>query len=437
MSQHPKIRLPLNDIPGSDDILREELPNGIVVLARANFHSPSVTVNGYLPAGSMFDEDKKLGLADFTATALMRGTKKRTFSQVFEILEAVGAGLGFSGGTHTSGFMGRALVEDLPMLLELLGEVMRSPSFPADQVEKLRAALLTSLDLQQQDTRDRAGLAFDKLVYPDHPYGRPDEGYPETVRAIRRQDLKTFHRNHYGPRGMVIAIVGGIDPQQAVEQVRDTLGDWRNDSQPDPPPLPDWQPLPTRQDVHIPMPDKSQSDIIIGTAGPPRSSPDYIPAAVGNMVLGKFGMMGRLGETVREKAGLAYYVQSGLGSSPGPGAWTVSAGVDPKDVDRAVELILEEVRRFVSEPVTEEELSDVQANLIGSLPLSLESNAGVASRILHMERHQLGLDFLRRYPEIVRAVTRDQILEASARYLDPERLAVVVAGPPIEGDSDG
>ena len=436
MSQPNEIKLQRNDIPGSDDILREELPNGIVVLSRANFHSPSVTINGYLQAGSIFDTDQKLGLADFTATALMRGTTKRSFGQIYDGLEAVGAGLGFSGGTHTAGFMGRALVEDLPMLLDLLGETLRAPAFPASQVEKLRAALLTSLDLQQQDTGDRAGIAFDKLVYPNHPYGRPDEGYPETVRAIRRLDLKKFHRKHYGPKGMVLAIVGGIDPQQAIGQVRAALGDWRNDSQPAPPPLPEWRGLSERQDVHIPMPSKSQSDIIIGTAGPPRSSLDYIPAALGNMVLGKFGMMGRLGETVREKAGLAYYVHSGLGSSMGPGAWTVSAGVDPKDVDQAVELILEEVR-FVSEPVTPEELSDVQANLIGSLPLSLESNAGVASRILHMERHQLGLDFLRRYPDTVRAVTREQILEAAARYLDPERLAVVVAGPPVEGAADG
>ncbi|MGD2026797.1 MAG: pitrilysin family protein [Anaerolineales bacterium] len=437
MNKPNKIKLQLNDIPGPDDILREELPNGIVVLSRANFHSPSVTLNGYLQAGSIFDTDQKLGLADFAATALMRGTTKRSFSQIYEGLEAVGAGLGFSGGTHTAGFMGRALVEDLPMLLDLMGETLRTPTFPASQVEKLRAALLTSLDLQQQDTRDRAGIAFDQLVYPNHPYGRPDEGYPETVRAIRRRDLKKFHRKHYGPKGMVMAIVGGIDPAQAVEQVRAALGDWRNDSQPAPPSLPEWQPLPERQDVRIPMPSKSQSDIIIGTAGPLRSSQDYIPAAVGNMVLGKFGMMGRLGESVREKAGLAYYVHSGLGSSLGPGAWTVSAGVDPKDVDQAVELILEEVRRFVTKPVTPEELSDVQANLIGSLPLSLESNAGVASRILHMERHQLGLDFLRRYPETVRAVTREQILEAAARYLDPERLAVVVAGPPKKGEVDG
>jgi len=422
-------KLPLNAIPGSDDILRRELSNGIIVLARPNFHSPSVVVSGYLQAGSIYDQDIKLGLADFTASALMRGTKKHTFAEIYEQLESVGASMGISGSTHTASFSGRSLVEDLPMLFGLLSETLRAPIFPAKQVEKLRAGLLTSLDLQQQDTKDRAGIAWDEIVYPNHPYGRSDEGRPETVRAIRRGDLQSFHRKHYGPKGLVVAVVGGIDPEEAVALVDKALGDWHNPSQPAPASLPQWQSLPKQKELRISMPSKSQSDIIIGTAGPERGSADYLPAALGNIVLGNFGLMGRLGESLREQAGLAYYVYSNLGSSPGPGAWTVEAGVDPKDVDRAIDLIFTELRRFVSEPVTDEELSDVQANLIGSLPLSLESNSGVASRLLHIERHQLGLDYLRNYPEMVRSVTKEAVLAAASRYLDLDRLAVVVAGP--------
>ncbi len=425
--------LPLNDIPGADDILRRELPNGMIVLARANFHSPSVMVTGYLHSGSIFDSDEKLGLAGFTASALMRGTARRSFQQIYETTEDIGASLGFSGGTHTTGFAGRSLAEDLPTLLTLLGEALRSPAFPRKQVEKLRAALFTGLDLRQQDTQEQAGMMFDQLVYPHHPYGRPDEGYPETLRAIQIKDLKAFHKKYYGPHGMVLTIVGGIDPQKAVDQVESVLGDWHNSAQPAPPALPEWQPLTQQEKVYVPVAGKSQSDLVIGTAGPPRRSPDFTAASVGNMILGKFGMMGRLGEAVRERAGLAYYVYSSLGSSPGPGAWTAEAGVHPNDVERAIELILEEMRRFTGELVTEEELKDVQDNLIGQLPLSLESNAGVASRIMHMERHQLGLDYLRTYPERVRAVTSEQILETAARYLDVERMAVIAAGPPIDG----
>ena len=427
-------QLSLTNVPGPNDILRHELPNGIVVLTRPNLHSPSVRIQGYLPVGSIFDSTEKLGLADFTASALLRGTQKYNFQQIYTLLEDVAASLSFSGGTHTASFAGRALLEDLPLVLDLMSEALRHPVFPEGQVAKLRAILLTSLDLRQQDPRDCAALAFDETVYPNHPYGRPDEGHPETIQAITLKDLSAFHKQHYGPQGLTIAIVGGIDPQQAVDLVTETLGDWKNPNQPTPPDLPNWHPLEKQTRVHVPVLEKSQSDLLIGTAGPKRSDALFFPAMVGNMILGKFGMMGRIGKVLREQAGLAYYANSGLGSSPGPGAWVVSAGVAPKDVDEAITLVFQVLEEFINQPVTIEELHDVQDNLIGSLPLSLESNNGVAARLLHMERHQLGLDYLHRYPSMVREVTREQILEA-AKYLDLERLAIITAGSQ-EADSD-
>ena len=186
----------------------------------------------------------------------------------------------------------------------------------------------------------------------------------------------------------------------------------------------------------VDVPGKSQSEVIIGTAGPPRRAPDYIPAAIGNNIFGQFGLMGRIGEVVRERSGLAYYAYSSLGGSPGPGPWTVTAGVNPKDEEKAVELILEEIRRFVTEPVTEEELTDTQANFIGRMPLAFESNGGVVSSMLPIEKHQLGLEYYRNYPDMIRAVTREEILKAVSNYLDPDRLAVAIAGPPAESAKD-
>src|SRR5512138_2492257 len=117
-------RSPWSNMPGPEDILRAELPNGIVVLARANFISPSVVISGYLRGGGLQDPDEKLGLADFTASMLMRGTQKRSFQEIYDRLESVGAGLGFDSGTHTTGFGGRSLVEDLDLLLDLLSEAL-------------------------------------------------------------------------------------------------------------------------------------------------------------------------------------------------------------------------------------------------------------------------------------------------------------------------
>lgn len=189
----------MNALPGPEDITRAELPNGIVVLARSNFNSPSVVINGNLQAGSLFDPDDKLGLADFSAAALMRGTAHHSFDSLYNALESVGAGLGYSGGTHTMGLGGRALAEDLDLLLGLLAETLRQPVFPTDEVEKLRAQLLTGLAIRAQDTSEMASLAFDKLVYREHPYSRPEDGYPETIQAITSQDLAEFHQTYYGP----------------------------------------------------------------------------------------------------------------------------------------------------------------------------------------------------------------------------------------------
>ena len=419
----------INALPGPDDITRTVLPNGIVILARANFNSPSVVINGYLDVGSLLDSDEKLGLADFTAAALMRGSQQRNFQQIYDSLESVGASLGFGGGTHSNAFSGRALSEDLPLLLALLAEVLRQPAFPQDQVERLRAQLLTGLAIRAQDTGEMASMTFDQIVYAGHPYSRPDDGYPETVQAIGRDDLVEFQRRYYGPRGMVLALVGGIDPARAVEEVAQALGDWQNPSQPDMPVLPPWSPLQGVETRRVAIPGKSQADMILGTAGPQRSAPDFLAASLGNNILGQFGLMGRIGEVVREQAGLAYYAGSSLSGGLGPGPWHVSAGVDPANIDQAIDLIRAEIARFVNEPVTTDEISDSQANYIGRLPLSLESNAGVAGALINLERYALGLDYYRRYPDLIRAITRQDVLDAARHYLHADRLGIAVAGP--------
>jgi zinc protease len=169
--------------------------------------------------------------------------------------------------------------------------------------------------------------------------------------------------------------------------------------------------------------------MVLGSAGPSRSAPDYVPASLGNNIFGQFGMYGRIGEVVREQSGLAYYAYSSLSGGLGPGPWTVWAGVDPANVDTTIELIRKEIIRFVTEPVSEEELSDTKANYIGSLPLSLESNGGVASALTNLERHSLGLDYYRKYAGMVSAVTAEDILAAARHYLNPDRLGIGIAGP--------
>ena len=416
-------------LPGSDDITRVTLPNGITVLARANFNSPSVVIGGYLACGSLFDTDEKLGLADFTALGLMRGTGARDFQQIFDALESAGASLSFGAGAHTAGFTGRSLAEDVPLLLDLLTDVLHHPVFPAEQIERLRAQLLTGLAQRAQDTGDMASITFDQIVFDGHPYARPDEGWPDTIRAIQRDDLADFHHRYYGPQGMVFALVGAIDPKTAVEQVAETLGDWTNPEQPEPPRLPPLMPLKKTVTRKVKIPGKSQADLVIGTSGPYRKDPDYIAASLGNSALGQFGLGGRIGDVVREKSGLAYYASSSLNAGVGPGSWDVSAGVNPGNVQKARDLICKEIALFVEKGITPEELADSQSNFIGRLPLSLESNAGVVNALLNIERYDLGLDYYRRYPDLVRAVTPEDVLTVARKYLHPDKLAIATAGP--------
>ncbi len=416
-------------LPSPKDIHKTVLSNGITVLTRSNFNSPSISMGGYLPAGAIFESDEKLGLADFVASSLMRGTRTRSFDTIYNELESVGASMGFDSGVHNTSFGGRSLVEDLPLMLKLLSESLQTPAFPKDEIERLRAQFLTGLAMRSQDTSEMADMAFDQMLFDGHPYSRPSDGYPETVRSITRKDLQEFHRLHFGPRGMVIAIVGAIHPKKAVEAVEKFLGGWQVTGQKEAPLLPPHKPVKKSIKRHHSIAGKSQTDIIMGSVGPSRRDPEYLSASLGNSVLGQFGMMGRIGDVVREKSGLAYYAYSALDSGTGPGRWDVAAGVNPSNVKKAIDLIDKELRRFVKSGVTKVELSDSQENYVGRLPLSLESNNGIVSALLNIHRFDLGMDYYQRYADMVRAVTRDEVLETARKYIDPDRLVISTAGP--------
>jgi zinc protease len=426
------MNIPLNDfrsIPGPEDIFRTVLPNGIVLLCRSNFNSSSVVVSGYITIGSEYDPLDKLGLAHFTSRCLMRGTSSSSFQEIYDRLESAGASFGFGASVHTTSFSGRALAEDLPLLFSTMAESLIEPNFPHDQFKRLKSQLLTGLAIRAESTQDMAAIEFDALLFPDHPYGRPEDGYTETIDAISRQDLVEFHNAYYSPFGMTIAVVGAVHPQDVQALVEKHFGDWLRPLIDKPPHHAAIKPAECGVVKRVTLAGKSQSDLVMGSLGPARNAPEYLAASLGNSILGQFGLMGRIGDSVREKAGLAYYASTSLNAWREGGSWEVTAGVNPVNVERAATLIKGELKRFTSELVTQEELEDNQNNYIGRMPLSLESNSGVANSILNLERFDLGLDYLQRYPALIRAVTREQILEAARLHIDPDNLVIVSAGP--------
>jgi zinc protease len=417
-------------VPSPETITRVVLDNGIRVMVYENFAAQSVVIKGLLNAGAIFDTPEQTGLAAITAWMLMRGTQKRDFDTINAALEDIGADLGISAGGHRVNFSGKALAEDLPLLVDVLSDALRHPTFPSDQAELLRGQIITSLQYSQTDTRYRAGRAFREMLYPsDHPYHRSVRGTLQTVPLLSVEAMRTFHQRTYGPNEMIVVVVGAVKAADAIAVVRERLEDWRNPDQTIDPPLPTITPNGKGKRMFVPLPGKSQSDIVMGVVGPSRYAPDYTPANLANSILGVFGMMGRIGEVVREQHGLAYYASSHIEGGHGPSPWSVSAGVNPANVERAVQYITAELRRIISEPVTDQELEDIQAYYTGYLPLQLEMNDGIATTLLNMECYGLGLDYLVNYHSRIYSLTKTDLLKAAQHYLNPDALVIAVAGP--------
>ena len=409
--------------------LRHVLPSGMVALIRRNPGAPTVSVRGEVRVGTALEPADQGGLAVFTGAALIRGAGGRSFQQIVAETEGRGCSVSAGGGLQSSGFVGKALSEDLPLILEVLADMLIRPTFPEVEIERLRGQFLTGLRESEQDTGYRASIAARAMLYPpEHPFSRPSSGTLASVAAITCGDLARFHRR-YHPALASIAVVGDIDPPAVVAELERRFADWRGDGPPAATHIPAAPPLVGIQRRDIPMPGKVQADLIWAVHGLRRAAPDYYAAMIANMILGQIGMGGRLGEQVREEHGMAYYCYSDFEADLSAGPWVAAAGVSPENVERAAEAILAEIELFRQEGPTDEELDDARAYLTGSLVIGLETSDGIADSLLGIERHGLGSDYIARYPAIIGAVDREQVIAAAQKYLSTESYVLAVAGP--------
>jgi zinc protease len=284
--------------------------------------------------------------------------------------------------------------------------------------------------MRSHNTRAMAAMTFYEALFGrDHPYGYSNDGYPDTIKQLTRQELKQFQLKHYGPQEMILVIVGSVAAQTAIKLIEKHFGDWSNKKQPTLAPAPAERALNCSMKQHVHIAGKTQTDIMLGFFGPRRSDPDFQAVRVANNILGVFGMMGRLGDNVRTKRGLAYYSFSQADGSFGPGTWRLIAGVNPDNVDTAITAMLTEIEYLASRLVTPTELADSTSYILGRLPLQLETNEGVAGTLASIELHRLGLEYLQRLPEQINAITRADIRSAAERFLDNEKYVLAVAGP--------
>lgn len=418
-----------SSLPGPDTISVAALSNGMRVWVYENFSSPTIVLSASLRSGAECEQANQAGLAQITAAMLRRGTRHVSFDRINEQLEEVGASLGFGSGRHTVSIDCKCLCEDFDLTLELLSGCLAEPAFDEGQLELLRAQFLTSIQERQHNTRSTASLAFRELLFPDHPYGRALSGYEHTITPLTRGDLAAFYQDWIRPADGVVVVVGAITATEAVARLERSVGQWSAPAARPVPPTPSFSALGQTATRFSALAGKSQSDIVLGWQGLASRHPDYDPARVCNSILGQFGMGGRLGNNVRERQGMAYYASSHLETNMAGGSWYAIAGVNPTHVDQTVQTILSEIERITQEPVSEEELAEVQSRLVGSLPLQLETNAGIATHLLEMAWHELGLDYLLSYAGRIYGITRDDVLRVAQSYLKPECYVLSVAGP--------
>jgi len=405
------------------------LANGIRLVVSEQHAVPMVIVDVAIDAGSRLDPPGKEGLANLTADLLTEGTFRRSAREVSDAVDFLGASLSSTGGVDYSSARLTVLRHDLETGLDLLADVLLRPSFPPGEVERRRDAILAAMKAEEDDPGAVARKLFLRTLFAGEPYGHPVEGWPESVRKLRRSDVQEFYRRWYVPSRAIVTVVGDVDAGEARAAVERYFGGWKGES-PAPPPYPT---VPKRAATTV-VADRplSQANIVLGHRGVARSNPDFYALSVMNYILGGGGFSSRLLNSIRTEAGLAYSVESFFTANKDPGSFQVVLQTKNVSAREAIVRARAEVERIRNEPVSEKELAEARQYLTGSFPLRLDTNAEIAAFLSQVEIYGLGEDYAERYAERIRAVTREDVQRVAQKYLHPDQLVLVVVGNSAE-----
>jgi zinc protease len=414
--------------------LRARLANGAVVIAQQTSMTPAVTISAAFAAGAVFDPPGQPGLSFLTGRVIDRGTTRQEAAEIAQALDDRGVSLRASTGRHTMTLSCTCLSEDFDEVLDIVAGVSRLAVFQHAEVEKQRVEAISRLRQDEDNPAQRAAEHALELLYTDtHPYGRPVRGTVSAVERLTREDLVGFREAHVVPGTLSLVIVGDVPSRPAVESAAARFEGWTGGVPPEAG-VPAPPRAARRRRVTIPMPGKPQADIVYGFTAVRRNDPRFYAYWMMNHILGQFGVGGRLADNIRERQGMAYYAFSTLDALHGEAPLLVRIGVDPADVDRAIEAIDHEVACLAADGPTAGELDQTRASLIGSVPRMLETNQGIASFLQAAVEFDLGLDFDRRLPSLLENVTLGDVRAAAGAVLDPDRAAIAVAGP-LEGEA--
>jgi len=408
---------------------RTTLANGVCLLAKRTRTTPAVTINIAIRAGSVCDPADAPGAMYLLSKTIDRGTATKSGDEIAEALDSRGISLGVVVTRHLFSFICTCLAADVDDVMSLVAEIIRMPSLPEEELETRKGEVITMLRQDEDNPGVRATETLMELLYPaPHPYGRRSKGTLAVVEGLTRDRLAALHAARFAPAETSVVIVGDVEPAHAEAVVARVFGDWTAPAPASVAPV-TLVPATKRRRVVIPMMNKAQADIAYGFTTLVRSDPEYNAAWLMNHAFGQYSMSGRLGDSIRERQGMAYYAYSTLDANVMEGPLLIRAGVSAANIDRAVASIDEEVGKLVTEGLTQKELDDSRQFLIYAMPRALETNAGIANYLQTAEFFGLGLDYDVRVPDLLRAVTLDQANAVAKKYLSVDRAAIVIAGP--------
>lgn len=402
---------------------RSVMDNGIILLASEQRALPMVTVKLLIDAGSRYDPAWREGVACLTARLLTYGTRTRTAVQIAEALDFIGTSLNTGCDEETATLTLTLLKKDLSTGLNILADVLTASTFPPDEIDRQKQAVIAAIRAKAERPGEIANKKFSEALFPQSPYGRPPEGGEESVKKIERSDLVEFHNRFYRPNRTILAVVGDISHQEAVRRLTKALQPWEKG-----PSIKDSVSLPKPGAAEMIRVQKTltQANIIIGHEGVPRNHPDYYAIQVMNYILGGGGFSSRLMESIRNERGLAYSVHSQFDTAKYAGSFQIVMQTKNDNANNAIRIAKAEIQRIREKGVTGDELKAAKDYLVGSFPLRLDTNRRIAMFLAQVEFFELGLDYPDRYPELIGRISKADVTRVAKRYLNPEKLIVVV-----------
>jgi zinc protease len=406
-------------------VQRGVLSNRLVVLSGEDHSLPFVTLQLLIDSGSRRDPSGQEGLAYLTAKGLLLGTANRTVTRINEELDFIGASLNASSGRDYATVSLRVLKKDLDKGLDLFFETITQPAFPEEEIRREIEKTLAIIQSAEDQPGEVAEKEFQKALYLQSPYAHPVEGTKESLPRLKQDALLHFFRTYYHPNNAILTVVGDMTPDEVKTLVHTRLEKW----QPVEIPVESFKSPPAGKPRTIKI-DRAvtQANIILGHGGVSRGNPDYYAIQVMNYILGGGGFASRLTEEIRNKKGLAYSVDSFFDPGKYPGSFQMVLQTKNSSAREAISIALQQMERIRKEPVSEKELEGARRYLIGSFPMRFDSQAKRVNFLTQIEYYGLGLDYPERYPSILKAVTREEILRVARTYLHPENHILVVVG---------